>query len=72
MTEQPEGCARESKKAAKSNIEQQSQPEPIDKQDPTEPVKVTTGAKEQKRCRSQTIAGREIFSMNVPKRTISF
>ena len=38
MTEQPEECARESKKAAKSNIEQQSQPGPIDKQDPTEPV----------------------------------
>ena len=48
MAEQPERCARESKKAAKSNIEQQSQPGPIDKQDPTEPVKVTTGAKEQK------------------------
>jgi hypothetical protein len=46
MTEQPEGRAEESKKAAKSNIEQ-PQPEPIDKQDPTEPVKVT-GAKEQK------------------------
>jgi hypothetical protein len=30
MTEQPEGRARESKKAAKSNIEQQSQPGPID------------------------------------------
>ena len=48
MTEQPEGRARESKKAAKSNIEQQSQPGPIDRQDPTEPVEVTTGAKEQK------------------------
>jgi hypothetical protein len=47
MTEQPEGRARESKKAAKSNIEQQPEPEPIDKQDPTEPVKVTE-AKEQK------------------------
>lgn len=48
MAEQPERRARESKKAAKSNIEQQSQLGPIDKQDPTEPVKVTTGAKEQK------------------------
>jgi hypothetical protein len=48
MTEQPEGRAEESKKAAKSNIEQQPQPpEPIDKQDPTEPVKVR-GVKEQK------------------------
>lgn len=46
MTEQPEVHARESKKAGKSNIEQ-PQPEPIDKQDPTEPVKVTS-AKEQK------------------------
>ena len=48
MTEQPEGRAEESKKAAKGNIEQQQpQLEPVDNQDPTEPVKVTR-AKEQK------------------------
>jgi hypothetical protein len=45
MTEQPEGRAEESKKAAKGNIEQQPPPEPLDKQDPTEPVKVG-GSKE--------------------------
>lgn len=45
---QPEERGEESKKAAKGSIEQQQpQPEPIDNQDPTEPVKVT-GAKEQK------------------------
>jgi hypothetical protein len=32
-------------KVAKGNIEQQPQPEPLDKQDPTEPVKVTGGPK---------------------------
>ncbi|HZC49426.1 MAG TPA: hypothetical protein VE244_10235 [Nitrososphaeraceae archaeon] len=31
---------KDSKKVAKGNIEQQPQPEPLDKQDPTEPVKV--------------------------------
>jgi hypothetical protein len=34
---------KDSKKVAKGNIEQQPQPEPLDKQDPTEPVKVTGG-----------------------------
>jgi hypothetical protein len=41
MSEQPEGRAKGSKKAAKGNIEQSPQPEPLDKQDPTEPVKVS-------------------------------
>jgi hypothetical protein len=40
MSEQPEGQAKDSKKAARSNIEQ-PQAEPLDKQDPTEPVKVS-------------------------------
>lgn len=40
MSEQPEGRTKDSEKAARNNIEQQ-QPEPMDKQDPTEPVKVT-------------------------------
>jgi hypothetical protein len=40
MSEQPEGRAKGSEKAAKGNIEQ-PQPEPLDKQDPTEPVKVS-------------------------------
>lgn len=47
MSEQPEGRAKGSKEAAKENIEQQQQPQPVDKQDPTEPVKVG-GAKEGK------------------------
>lgn len=45
MSEQPEGRAKDSEKTAKGNIEQQPQPEPLDKQDPTEPVKVS-GRKE--------------------------
>jgi hypothetical protein len=45
MSEQPEGRAKDSKKAAKGNIEQPQHPEPLDKQDPTEPVKVS-GSKE--------------------------
>jgi hypothetical protein len=44
MSEQPEERTKSSEKAAKANIEQ---PEPIDKQDPTEPVKVS-GVKETK------------------------
>jgi hypothetical protein len=40
MSEQPEGRTKDSEKAAKSNIEQPQQPEPLDRQDPTEPVKV--------------------------------
>ena len=43
MSENPEERGKDSKKVAKGNIEQQSQPEPLDKQDPTEPVKVTGG-----------------------------
>jgi hypothetical protein len=39
LSKQPEEYAKRSKKAPKSNIEQQSQPEPIDKQDPTQLVK---------------------------------
>jgi hypothetical protein len=35
----PEGRAKDSKKAAKANIEQ-LQPEPLEKQDPIDPVKV--------------------------------
>jgi hypothetical protein len=43
MSEDPEKRGKDSKKVAKGNIEQQPQPEPLDKQDPTEPVKVTGG-----------------------------
>ena len=43
MSENPEERSKDSKKVAKGNIEQQLQPEPLDKQDPTEPVKVTGG-----------------------------
>jgi hypothetical protein len=43
MSENPEKRGKDSKKVAKGNIEQQPQPEPLDKQDPTEPVKVTGG-----------------------------
>jgi hypothetical protein len=43
MSENPEERGKDSKKVAKDNIEQQPQPEPLDKQDPTEPVKVTGG-----------------------------
>jgi hypothetical protein len=45
MSENPEKRGKDSKKVAKGNIEQQQQPqpEPLDKQDPTEPVKVTGG-----------------------------
>jgi hypothetical protein len=45
MSEKPEKRDRDSKKVAKDHIEQQSQPEPLDKQDPTEPVKVMSGHK---------------------------
>ncbi len=38
LSKQPEEQAKRSKKAARGNIEQ-SQPEPIDKQDPTQLVK---------------------------------
>lgn len=44
MTQQPDDRSKDSGKAAKNNI---AQPEPFDKQDPTEPVKVS-GAKEAK------------------------
>ena len=43
MSENPEERGKDSKKVAKGNIEQQPQPEALDKQDPTEPVKVTGG-----------------------------
>jgi hypothetical protein len=43
MSEQPEGRTKDSEKAAKSNIKQPQQLEPLDKQDPTEPVKVGGG-----------------------------
>ena len=43
MSENPEKRGKDSKKVAKGNIEQQPQPEPLYKQDPTEPVKVTGG-----------------------------
>lgn len=43
MSENPEERSKDSKKVAKGDIEQQPQPEPLDKQDPTEPVKVTGG-----------------------------
>jgi hypothetical protein len=45
MSEDPEKRGKDSKKVAKGNIEQQQQPqpEPLDKQDPTEPVKVAGG-----------------------------
>jgi hypothetical protein len=43
MSENPEERSKDSKKVAKGNIEQQPQPDPLDKQDPTEPVKVTGG-----------------------------
>ena len=44
MSEKPEERDKDSKKVAKGNIEQQQpQPEPLDKQDPTEPVKVAGG-----------------------------
>jgi hypothetical protein len=42
MSERPEDRNRDSKKTAEDNIEK-----PVDKQDPTEPVKVV-GAKESK------------------------
>lgn len=40
MSEQPEERNKDSRDAGKNNIEQ---PEPTDKQDPTEPVTVGTG-----------------------------
>jgi hypothetical protein len=43
MSEKPEERDKDSKKVAKGNIEQQPQPEPLDKQNPTEPVKVARG-----------------------------
>ena len=43
MSKQPEARGKDSEKAAKSNIEQPQQLEPRDKQDPTEPVKVSGG-----------------------------
>jgi hypothetical protein len=43
MSEKPEERDKDSKKVAEDNIEQQPQPEPLDKQDPTEPVKVAEG-----------------------------
>ena len=43
MTENPEERGKDSKKVAKGNIEKQHQPELLDKQDPTVPVKVTGG-----------------------------
>ena len=46
MSEKPEERNRDSKKASESNIEQNSEP-PVDKTDPTEPVRVG-GAKEGK------------------------
>ncbi|HKU48431.1 MAG TPA: hypothetical protein VJP79_00650 [Nitrososphaera sp.] len=46
MSENPEERNRDSRKASDSNIEQQAEP-PLDKTDPTEPVKVG-GAKEGK------------------------
>jgi hypothetical protein len=46
MSENPEERNRDSRKAAESNIEQQGEP-PLDKTDPTEPVRVG-GAKEGK------------------------
>jgi hypothetical protein len=42
MSENLEKRGKDSKKVAEDNIEQQPQPEPLDKQDPTEPVKVTS------------------------------
>ena len=45
MSEKPEDRSRDSRKASKSNIEQIEPP--LDKQDPTEPVKVS-GSKESK------------------------
>jgi len=45
MSEKPEERNKDSKEVAKGNIEQQQpQPEPLDKQDPTEPVKVPKGS----------------------------
>ena len=46
MSEKPEERTKDSKKWSESSIEQTPEP-PIDKQDPTEPVKVT-GSKESK------------------------
>lgn len=45
MSENPAQTARDSKRSSENNIEQL--PDPIDKQDPTKPVKVS-GAKESK------------------------
>lgn len=46
MSNNPEERNRDSRKSAESNIDQASEP-PIDRQDPTEPVKVS-GSKETK------------------------
>lgn len=46
MSEKPEERTKDSKKWSESSIEQQPEP-PVDKQDPTEPVKVS-GSKESK------------------------
>jgi hypothetical protein len=46
MSEQPEDRNNDSKKTAKNNIEQ---PEPLRKQDPTEPVTVEGGGTDQGR-----------------------
>ena len=43
MTENPEERGKDSKKVAKGNIEQQPQPEILDNQDPSVPVKVSGG-----------------------------
>jgi hypothetical protein len=43
MSEKPEERDEDSKKVAEDNIEQQLQPEPLDKQDPIKPVKVADG-----------------------------
>jgi hypothetical protein len=41
MSKKPEERYKRRKKIAEHNIEEQPTPEPLDKQDPTEPVKVT-------------------------------
>jgi hypothetical protein len=53
MSNNPEERNKDSRKAAENNIEQQAEP-PLDKTDPTEPVRVG-GAKEGKGTSTQSI-----------------
>jgi hypothetical protein len=53
MSEKPEERNRDSRKASESNIEQNAEP-PLDKTDPTEPVRVG-GAKEGKGTSTTTM-----------------